>query len=110
MDLISCHGSIVPKLASCLAALYAAFVLYGFWNKKFIAKGSTNGELSRAGKVHVLLWTMGPPIWFFGEYWIASTYACPYDQEALANVKLWQDMAKTFWAGILAAVLFLKGK
>lgn len=110
MELISCTESVIPKVASGLASLYACYVLHGFWKKKFVVPGSPNAELSTEGKIHVLLWTIGPPIWFFLEYWIASTYACPNDKEALANVKLWEDIAKTFWAGILAAVLFLKPK
>lgn len=110
MDLLSCTGSIIPKVASGLAIIYAAYVLHGFWTKKFLVEGADSTELSTPGKVHVVLWTMGPPVWFFLEYWVASTYVCPNDKEALANVKLWEDIAKTFWAGILAAVLFLKAK
>lgn len=110
MELVSCSGSILPKVASVLAVGYAFYVLRGFWKKRLTAEAPATGELTTAGKIHVLLWTVGPPTWFFIEYWLASTYGCPGSKDALEDVKLWQDMAKPFWAGVLAAILFLKGK
>jgi hypothetical protein len=110
VDLFSCQAGTFPKVAAVLAIFYGIFVIQGLWRKRFVGKNSGSNELSTMGKIHIILWTIGPPTWFFVEYWVASKYVCPGDESALNQIKLWQDIAKNFWAGLLAAMLFLKGK
>lgn len=110
MDFFTCYGSVFPKFFAVGALAYALGVAYGFWTKKLFVSDSDQAVLTGWGKLHVVVWTIGPPTYFFVEYWAAFTFFCPGDTQALANIKLWQDFAIKFWAGILAAILFLKGK
>ena len=89
----------VPQYVSIVALVYGIIVIYRFWRDPELAKGLE-------GKVHVLLWTIGPPTWFFAEYFYLKN-CLHYDAPHLADVKTWQDLATKFWAGILAAMLFL---
>ena len=58
----------------------------------------------------VVFWTLGPPIWFFLEYWCIDRgwiTIAPGDGVDRDNVKAYADYASKIWAAVLAAVLFL---
>lgn len=72
-------------------------------------------EIDVVGTLHVILWTIGPPAWFFIEAFVLMKPYLPssegYPATAAAKVKyerwkLEMDMAKAFWAAVLAAILF----
>ena len=58
-----------------------------------------------------VLWALGPPIWFFGEYYAVDHewLTDPPDPKnvLLESVKSYADYASKIWAAVLAAVLFL---
>lgn len=62
---------------------------------------------------HVAAWTIGPPLWFFFEYWgidngwIRLTSG-QNKTKTLKEVKEYADLASKIWAGILAVILFWK--
>ena len=87
-----------PQVLSLVALIYCAYVLYQFG---MIPK---YGDLPEA-RVHVLIWTLAPPLYFFGEYLYHARKGS--DAAKLAKVKTWQDLATKCWAGVLAAMLFL---
>jgi hypothetical protein len=89
----------VSQYVSIGALLYGCIIIYRFWHHSELA---TKFE----GKMHIILWTLGPPIWFFAEYYYLKDIS-GYDASRLADVKIWQDLATKFWAGILAVMLFL---
>ena len=65
----------------------------------------------------VVFWTLGPPLWFFFEYyaidkrWIkpaSDRNGEPMDVDAcLAMVKTYADYSSKIWAAVLAVVTFL---
>ena len=89
----------VPQIVSVVALIYGGIVIMQFWDNPALGKTCT-------GKVHILVWTLGPPLWFFVEYLILK-HALHYNDTKMANAKTWQDLATKFWAGVLAAMLFL---
>jgi len=52
----------------------------------------------------LFFWTFAPAVWFFFEYFFLWYRA---DEKFLGKVKTGQDLAKTFWAAVLATLLFL---
>lgn len=97
-----------PKLASfaSLALLYGLLVIYLFLNGKFT---DSNGKFDKSfwGIFHIIVWTVGPPIWFFFEYYVLNADAT---EPQLMKIKVGQEMAKNSWAAILAVILFLVPK
>lgn len=89
----------VPQLTSVVALAYGVFVIWQFWDNPALGK-------TCEGKVHILLWTLVPPLWSFAEYFILK-HVLNYDSIQMADAKTWQDLATKFWAGVLAAMLFL---
>ena len=69
-------------------------------------------------KIHVLeilFWGLGPPLWFFAEYfwldrgWVSLPAGANKD-EFLKSVKEYADYASKIWAAVLAVVLLLLRK
>jgi hypothetical protein len=60
-------------------------------------------------------WTLGPPAWFFAEYY-AIDHGCisaitgMTKEDTLGSVKDYADYASKIWAAVLAAILFLYNK
>lgn len=67
---------------------------------------------------HVIAWTVLPPAWFFFETYVLDSHLLPTAQHAVDpklkaaydSLRLGQELAKNFWAAILAAILFLVPK
>lgn len=63
----------------------------------------------------IVFWGLGPPVWFFAEYfwldhgWVSLPPGAAKD-EFLKSVKDYGDFASKIWAAVLAAVLFLYKK
>jgi len=63
----------------------------------------------------IVFWALGPPLWFFLEYfmldrgWIKVPDAASKDA-FLKSIKDYADYASKIWAAVLAAVLFLYAK
>lgn len=90
-------------LFAVVALMYGAYVIWQFLSGAYTTKeGSFNN--ARIAKIHVLVWTIGPPLWFFIEYYLLTP------SHDLAAVKQGQDLASKFWAAVLASILFLKPK
>ena len=87
-----------PQVVSFLALTYAAYVVSRFWAVSGFAA-------LPEGKFHIVIWTLGPPLYFFAEY--LYHYRNKADPTKLAQVKAWQELAGKIWAGLLAAMLFL---
>ena len=63
----------------------------------------------------IVFWTLGPPLWFFLEYFLLDRGCIavpdPAGKDAfLKSIKDYADYASKIWAGVLAAVLFLYAK
>ena len=63
----------------------------------------------------IVFWALGPPLWFFLEYFILDRgwikVPDPTSKDAfLKSIKDYADYASKIWAAVLAAVLFLYAK
>ena len=63
----------------------------------------------------IVFWTLGPPLWFFLEYFMLDRgwikVPDPAGKDAfLKSIKDYADYASKIWAAVLAAVLFLYTK
>ena len=63
----------------------------------------------------IVFWALGPPLWFFLEYFMLDRswikVPDPADKDAfLKSIKDYADYASKIWAAVLAAVLFLYTK
>jgi hypothetical protein len=98
----------VRFVLAVLLLLYAGCTIARFSNLIGQAKSPFNiGE--------AIFWTLGPPTWFFIEYYAIDLdwIALPTDQDKkdyLASVKTYADYSSKIWAAVLAAVLYLLGK
>ena len=79
--------------------------------------GGNNRKLTRLAVAHIVAWTLGPPVWFFVEWYVLHPELLPNATEKVGQLKaeyerlkLGQELAKPIWAAILAAVLFLVPK
>lgn len=54
-------------------------------------------------KFHILVWTIGPPLWFFFEwfFWF-DNHKC---STAVAQLRVAQDLASKLWAAVLAVMV-----
>lgn len=82
--------------------VYAGCTIYRFATADHPMKG-----LFYAAEV--VFWTLGPPLWFFLEYWwIDNKKITGLPQDVTTeSVKAYADYASKIWAAVLAAVLFL---
>lgn len=48
----------------------------------------------------IILWTLGPPIWFALEHMLASKI----DDYSMEDLKIGQELASKFWAAIAASL------
>lgn len=87
-----------------LAALGWAIYSIGYFLKPI---SRVHFETEYFPKVIILFWTIGPPIWFFCEYFWLWKNA---DEKTQARIQVGQDLARPFWAAVLATLLFLLPK
>ena len=60
----------------------------------------------------ILFWTVGPPLWFFGEYWgldrgIIGLPANEDKETCLKSIKDYADYASKIWAAVLAFLILV---
>ena len=56
-------------------------------------------------KLGVAFWTLGPPIWFWFEYfWLFKTFGNP---DKLEEFKHGQQVSASIWAGVIAFMIFV---
>lgn len=102
-----------PAAFSVLLLLDAAWLIAGLSTKSsalFHGK-----ELCGVGVAHVVLWTVGPPAWFFLETYTLGAHLLPdashpddpARKAGYERMRLGQDLASKVWAAVLAAILFL---
>lgn len=83
-------------------------------NRLFILSTSEKKHPTRLTIAHVVGWTLGPPAWFFIETYTLDSELLPSVRHATDpalkaaydSLRLAQDLAKNFWAAVLAAILF----
>lgn len=54
-------------------------------------------------------WTIGVPVYFFAEYWVADTGKVHFidakkEQETLEELKIYSDYLRNIWAGVIAVM------
>lgn len=81
----------IRPFVSVLAVLYAIFVVQQFASRN-VWWGDT------AAVIHVIFWTLAPPLWFLLEWW--ATTGNPQD------LKDNQEKAGKLWAAVLVVVLY----
>ena len=60
-----------------------------------------------AAKLGVAFWTLGPPIWFWFEYfWLFKSFG---DPAKLEEFKHGQQVSASIWAGVVAFMIFASG-
>jgi len=79
--------------------LYAVYVILGSLLRWFVHPGPPP-TLTTWGFIHLLFWTLGPPIWFFFEYHLES------DAEKRKKLKDSQDVTSKVWAAVLVVLVF----
>ena len=88
-------------------------------NSKWLVKDADGKKVPSSITIaHVIAWTIVPPAWFFLETYTLDAHLLPSakhaDESALKaaydSLRLSQELAKNFWAAILAAILFLVPK
>lgn len=110
-------------LLTLLLLADAAFMLSGLilpeWGTTaHLLTADAKPRLAVLGAAHVIAWTLGPPAWFFLETFVVmrpylpdpTRTTTPEIQALLDRWKLKADMAKAFWAALLAAILFFVPK
>lgn len=103
------------------SVLGAVGVIYAIWLIPRILNGvfnkprtkTFNGSLE--GKIHVIMWTLAPPIILFVQYLLRlhSKASAPDPiafQADLDNLRHIQQLAGSVWAATLACILFLMPK
>jgi len=55
----------------------------------------------------LIIWSCGPPAWFYVEYYVLWPDA---DIETKEKLKVGRELAKPFWAAVIATLLFLVPK
>jgi predicted membrane protein len=76
-----------------LAPLYAGWVIYSF---------ATKVVGSESAVFHLVLWSIGPPAWFFIEH----NVLLEANGSNLDRLKSGQEVAGRIWAAVLAVILF----
>lgn len=101
--------------------LDAVFVISGLtdntpWSQ-WLVTGNPK-KLTGLGVVHVVAWTVLPPLWFFLETFIIEERLLPSEARSTNaelkagydRLRVAQDLAAKLWAAVLAAILFLVPK
>jgi hypothetical protein len=95
-----------------LGIIAICFAVYTLWQFATYDPGSDSRSLFYP--VAVVIWGLGPPAWFFAEYWMIDHkwILVPSGQEQiyLSSVKTYSDYASKIWAAVLAIVVFLYPK
>jgi len=58
-------------------------------------------------------WTLGPPLWFFAEYWLlehgehVERPASEHKEAFLRTIRDYADYASKIWAAVLAILIFI---
>jgi hypothetical protein len=92
-------------LLAVVLLIYAGWTVFYFATA---AKGTLQGPLIVS---QIVFWTLGPPLWFFAEYymidhnWVVEP-AGTSKAQFLESVKAYADYASKIWAAVLGAVLF----
>ena len=71
--------------------------IYGFLECKMLLRGVT------------LLWVIGPPAWFFVEFWLYQRV--PQDDPNRRDFETfahWQKLAGAVWAGVVVALVMFQ--
>lgn len=101
--------------------LDAVFVISGLTDSKpwsqWLVAGNPK-KLTGLGVVHVVAWTVLPPLWFFLETFIIEERLLPSEARSTNaelkagydRLRVAQDLAAKVWAAVLAAILFLVPK
>lgn len=86
--------------------IYAATTIFRF---------SVLTERNTGSIVEIILWTLGPPLWFFLEQYSfdkgrISLPGSVKKEDFMKSVKGYADSASKIWAAVLAVLLFLLPK
>ena len=97
------------RLVLAVALLfYAANTVFRF------AGPASHGRMTNDSAWEIVFWTLGPPLWFFLEYflidreWIEAPPMVA-KEALLEETKNYADYASKIWAAVLAVVTFLYG-
>ncbi len=65
--------------------------------------------------VEIVIWTLGPPIWFFAEYYLFDKGKIEMPENKAKDVfldelKIYAGAASKIWAAVLAVLLFMLPK
>jgi hypothetical protein len=109
MSALSIHDAIWLRQVFTVAIGVFAFVsgflsLHVFLRKDF-PKTRADFVANRLCVFILFLWTFGPPAWFFFEYvvlWAGDNF-----KDIRVDILNGQKLAQSFWAAILATLLFL---
>ena len=64
-----------------------------------------NFSFALTAKLGVAFWTLGPPIWFWFEYfWLFKSFG---DPARLEEFKHGQQVSASIWAGVIAFMIFV---
>jgi hypothetical protein len=80
------------------------------WHFVFAARESLKTTCNVAV---IILWTLVPPLWFFGEYWLLEhgiLFDRPPNEDKetfLKSIKDYADYASKIWAAVLAILILL---
>jgi len=107
-------------IALVYAMFCVAFFASGYFNLTIdpTIKPPMHPKPSWGAVIHIFLWTLGPPVWFFLEYWSIDNGKLiiqGYEEEAkkkllLQSIRNYSDFAGKIWAAVLATIIFLYPK
>lgn len=117
---LMCHNRWLAALGAT-SMLDAIFVISGLTDSTPWSQWLVTGNpkrLTGLGVVHVVAWTILPPLWFFLETFVIEERLLPSEAHSTDNklkaeydrLRVAQDLAAKFWAAVLAAILFLVPK
>ena len=85
---------IIGLLLGLIGAFYAAYVIFSM----------AYNELSKQQtQVHIAIWTLAPPLWFFCEWFVL--FDNHQDENAVKQFKEGQAAASKLWAAVLIVML-----